>query len=368
MSVTLGVSPRLSGGRLVIDQELRMMKSSLLYADRVNLVAPGLTMLWTLAPLRTMSPSNALPSIAELPHGVLRRLGFEGGPIRDVRRYLRKVVKLPPSDQRRQQLEQEFRPAIEEALAMVVTELGAHAPDFDQALESGAVTLTSDDFDLDNDADAQVDWFEEQLAKALADPSSSVVLDPVASRFARELGLQSNLGSYAASRSRRASTGMGLIERLPTFPGAPMSDVLEARSELEEARIGYRKAVKSLAQGLESAALEDSLPDEIDEMWHDEVQPRLAELRDSVSATRLARESAKDLFNMKGSGPTIAVVVAGLADVTSLLPTAQSAGVAAGSVVWAGTRQAFKARANKQKHDLVYLLETDRQLDGRRPR
>ena len=57
---TVGAAPtsRSASGAVALHNELRLVRSSLLYADRVDLIAPAASLLWTFAPLRGLDPDN----------------------------------------------------------------------------------------------------------------------------------------------------------------------------------------------------------------------------------------------------------------------------------------------------------------------
>ena len=197
----------------------------------------------------------------------------------------------------------------------------------------------------------------------MTDPGSHVLLDEVTTDFLRASeDFADAVPDMAGTRWRRAAVGIGLVERLPTFPDAPMSEVIEARKELAEGRARYRTSAKSLADRLESSALDATLPSEIDELRYDEVRPSLEDLRRTASETRVAGETIKRLATEGYGLPTILVTIANLPDLAAMLPSATALATAAGRVAAAGAGEAFKARSAVRHHDLVYLLDVDREL------
>lgn len=120
--------------------------------------------------------------------------------------------------------------------------------------------------------------------------------------------------------------------------------------------------MKGLAGKLKSSAMDTTLTSEIDELWHDEVRPNLENLRRTASKTRVAVETGKRLTEGYGL-PTLLVTIANVPDLASMLPSAASAGAAAGRVVAAGAGEAFRARSTVRQHDLVYLLDVDKKLN-----
>ena len=344
------------------------MRSSLLYADHVNLVAPSAAWLNTFSPLLDLDSDDPWLSVASLPSETLHRIGVEEVTFRDFRRAMRKLADRPYDDPQRLEGERLWRPALVKAKQQAVevfdsaevTELGA-------ALATGSVSMISDGTRLEESTEQQIRWFRDRLIQALADPNSSVLLDQATTKYLRDEGeYVDGLPHITDVRARRAALGTGLMERLPTFPDAPMGHVLEAREELAQDRAAYRSAVKDLSSKLASSALDDTLPSEIDELWQDDVRPKLESLRKNAKKTRVGVETAKRLVTEGYGMPTLFVAVANFADLAAALPDSAAAAAGITRVAVAGAQEAMKARAAVRQHDLVYLLDVNDKLSKSR--
>ena len=344
-----------------------MLRSSLLYADHVDLVAPSVGWLETFRPLLTLDEDNPWQGVAALPPETLQRLGVNGVHYRSFRRKMRHLGQLPMDDPQRMEGESLWKPAITDLVAEASTYLGSpESKELSMAVAAGAVALIGDGTRFEDSVEQQIDWFRDRLVESLNDPGSSVLLDEVATEFIRgSKAFSAGLPAMTENRTKRSSVGTGLVERLPTFPDAPMSLVLEAREELSEGRSMYRKSVKEMTNELKSSALDETLPSEIEELWYDEVRPKLDDMRESVSATRLAFETGKRLLTEGFGVPSILMGVANVAALTASLPaplTVTAVAAGAGRIVAAGAHEAFEARKAFQKHNLVYLLDVDKKL------
>lgn len=270
----------------------------------------------------------------------------------------------PVNDPERRECERMWRASLPQ-VAKTVSEVfdSGEAQDIEMALDAGSVSMISKGTRFEDPIDQQVSWFRDRLTEALGDPGTHMLMDGPSTAFLRDSEVYPDgLPTVAATRSRHAAVGTGLVEKLPTFPDAPMDHVLEAREELAEGRAKYRASAKHLADKLESSALDATLPSEIEELWLDDVRPRLEDLRRSVSKTRVAYETGKRLITEGFGLPTMAVAVANLPDLAALLPSTAAAAGAVGRVAAAGVAEVFKARSAVRQHDLVYLLDVDRKL------
>lgn len=357
LTVTVGVTPQSKpNGHPSLTDELRLLRSSLLYADHIDLVAPSAAWLSDFRPLRGIDASDPLRTISSLPPETLCRLAPEDVDPFMFLQAMQVLGSRPANDPARVESERQWREAIPELTRMANDVFDSReSQEIEMALEAGSVRMISEGTRFEDPVDRQIDWFRDRLTDALSDPDTHMLLDELTTDFLRESGnYPDGLPDVAASRSRHAAVGSGLVERLPTFPDAPMSHVLEAREELAEGRAKYRTSAKKLADKLQSSALDATLPSELEELWQDEVRPSLEELRDTASKTRVASETGKRLITEGFGLPTIAVALANIPDLVALLPSAAATAGAVSRVAAAGAAEAFKARATVRHHDLVY--------------
>lgn len=365
LTITVGVAPKTRpSGQPSLENELRLLRSALLYADHVDLVAPSAAWMNDFRPLRDVDLSDIWKAVISMPDPILRRLGVQEVSPFKFREGMRKLQARPIGDPDRAEAMRLWQDAIPRLMKQADEVFDSHeSTEIDAAIDASVVKLISDGTQFEDPEGLQEAWFCEQILRALANPNSHVLLDEVAAEILRgSKHPGEGLPSVANSRSRHAAVGAGLIEKLPAFPDAPMSQVLEAREELSEGRARYRNSTKRLADMLQSSALDETLPSEIDELWNDDVRPSLVELRRTVSATRVAFESGKSVASEGYRLPTVAVVVANIASFASMVPSELALGATLAQVATIGAAQAFKARATVRKHDLVYLLDVDKRL------
>src|SRR5699024_8037510 len=335
LTVTVGVVPQAKpSGQPSLTNELRLLRSALLYADHVDLVAPSAAWMQDFRPLRDVEIDDPWRTITALPSETMWRIGVQDVSPREFRRAMRKLAARPEDDPDRLENEQQWREVIPN-LKRQAEEVfdSAESEEIDMALDSSSVTMVSKGTRFEDGTERQMAWFRDRLVDALEDPRAHVLLDDIAAECLRRSdGIADGLQPLPGARTRRAAVGAGLVERLPAFPDAPMEHVLEARGELADGRARYRTSVKNLADQLQSSALDETLTSEIDELWQDEVRPSLDGLRNTVSRTRVAEETGKRLFTEGYGVPTLIVAIANLPDIASLLPTAATMGAAAARV------------------------------------
>lgn len=165
LTVTVLVSPLRRFGKDDLRRELRLVRSALLYADRVELVSTTSALLNTFEPLRCINHKDPWDDIRRLPDETLARI-FEGRSTKSVRKRLARLTQLPSYDPERSQLEATHLPDIQEALRKADALYGsAMAPELDLARDRGLVVLRDTGFVLEQRAREHRRWFDEKVAE-----------------------------------------------------------------------------------------------------------------------------------------------------------------------------------------------------------
>ena len=314
LKIVIATGPQQGAAGLSVEDDVRLVRSALLYADRVELISPGALMIASLAAGAAQGPDFVFELMGTLDESTLRHLGFDGD-IAQMRSTLATIKQLNdlPRAQRRRLLgaggSRQIRAIVaemvgkflhgEQGFEAVASNLWeqAGAPDLAVAADAGLLTLSTDAFDFSAQTGLQMEQYVETLRRLLADPQCHLMFDEqiagIVTAMLREE--QAEMHPLTAEHALRAATGTGLVERLPAFPEAPMDTILEARSELAESLVRYRKRIIDLSAKLISGPLESALKTEVDDLWRDEVRPTLVSLRRDLSATRLAKDAAFDL-------------------------------------------------------------------------
>lgn len=359
--------------------DLRLVRSALLYADTVELCSPMATLASsTVGGFGTRNPLAALEFWISSGDTMLAGL-VPGEPAAQTRQRLREahellsippsmVRKLPAQDARRiDQIRKEMTDMTD--LEEVIKTTGAY--ELEEAIEAGALTLAETRIDLDDTDAVLTQRFTTLLTDLLTSSSKHVLLDEAMADLASALSGNGALSpsDIALDRAERSSLGSGLIHHLPAFPDAPVSSVLEARAELEESRRRYRGHLRTLEKEINSGPLDPGRAGEITDLWRDTVDPAMNDLRRDLSGTRLAQEAGLAAVSDKGSWA--ALLAGGGALHAGVLPDDlwTTAGTFAAVVTTAtgrATAQAFKdAQArhhSARSHGLYYLLQLEDRL------
>ncbi|ALP49993.1 hypothetical protein C627_06970 [Corynebacterium glutamicum ZL-6] len=311
--VALGDATALDFSSLVgqrrVAEEVRLVRSALLYAGQVELVSPALFHLQKLIGLSN-SGADGVIELLEMHQG---EKGFDlvGRSQHEVEEVLRVTRELAAFQERYSRAQRRNNPDLREAQKVYDQYLGSGydsiassmrrqyveawrnygGDDIDQALESGALTFGSASLFRDEaTSDLNAEYLAALLTKLLQNPRSYLLLDDHIRLLAEELTQNGEVSpsDVALTNSARAGVGSRFIEHLPVFPDASMENILEARSELTDLRGRYFKGVRHVQDKIASSPLEADFLPEVDAYWRDEVHPTVAEMAKTAAQTKAA--------------------------------------------------------------------------------
>jgi hypothetical protein len=359
-----------------------MVRSALLYADTVELLSPAAVMVGSVAALHDSDADGWLGLFDGFDDATLTHLGLDGDPaeFRQVLAQYRSLAALPRAQRRAllgrhgaemQAVRNDFQRQLTSPdgtrgmLAQMLETAGA--PELVEAVESGALTLNWDFMPPEADTDTQIAQYSEHLKGLLASPNTHLLLDDRMAGIARGLVDEGHVTppDLTLLRAARSQIGTGLASHLPAFPRATIGSVLEARAELAAPLASYRGGVSRLADRVRSDPFDSGVDGEVADMWRDEVQPAITNLRNDLSRTRLVREAAVNLGTDAKSVVAGGGLFFGIEPFTSL-EQFTAAGVAAAPVVGQAVASAYKESAGRrecaQRHEFFYLLELDKRV------
>jgi hypothetical protein len=388
LKIVIATGPQQGPAGFSVEEDVRLVRSALLYADQVELISPGALMIASLAAGAAQGPDFVFELMGTLDENTLRYLGFDGD-IAQMRNILATIKKLNdlPRVERRKFLGADGSRRVRGMVAEMVGKFlhgeqgfetvasnlweQAGAPDLALAADAGLLTLSTDAFDFGAQTGLQMEQYVETLKRLLADPHSHLMFDEQIAGIVTAMLREERAGLHplTATHALRAATGTGLVERLPAFPDAPMDAILKTRSELAEPLVRYRKDVIDLSAKLLSGPLEPALKAEVNDLWRDEVRPTLVSLRRDLSVTGLVKDAAFNLAtDAKAlvSGAAGIGVFFGVGSVEDLTKWSAAAAATAGGFVIQSATQSVRAAATRREeartHDLYYLLAANDHL------
>lgn len=366
---------------LDLSQDLSLVKSTMLYADRVTLYSLGSSILSSIAAFKEASTQErARVAVRFLPH--LRpetpeknlellqaAVGLRG---RDAQRRI--------SKRNRQRLFAMANENFDKLEDMVFDQhRAAGIEGFREAVDSGMLEIHSfrqtsvealveatirGDGDLFRGADVPdvMQEYVEQVGRTLHDGGTYPVFDDLTGEFVSECisGGLIVAPRTAQHRSRYGGLAADLLGRLPSLEQATLEEALDVRRELDDPLRGFRLAVADFSREIASAGWSAEFSEEAEALFREKVEPEVQRIEAAISENNDLRRLLERAVDHGPAGISIGAVVASASDLSNL--AAAASGIAA-TAVRAGIERRRELR-EIESNRLYFFYRAERRLSG----
>jgi hypothetical protein len=383
LPVAIAATPESGGGsdlRLALTNEIRLVKSTILYADHVSICSPTLVMLNSTKWAADADPNERV----ELLRRVAPSLGYDWKP--ETVDLMQRVLSMPRRERRRlglpKNLTRDFDRSwieVQRVVDSLWNESGAS--EIQAAIDAGLVTVENLDIEgskletvsqmvraaaggEDFELDAMVAAFVGRLYDLTSGTDSSYpVFDDAAGSLVKA-GLGTGLfhsTPAAASRGGQAGVASGLISMLPSFSRASVSELIDIRKELQAPLIRFRASVGEMSRTMSSEFYEEGFDEGIEQLYVEVVAPALLEITETVADSSYLRVLADDVLRSPVGvvNGGIAVGVATLGDLPGLI----AGGALAMGPLVRSAWQSHLGREDAKRHKLYLLYRTEERME-----
>lgn len=291
-----------------LSHELDLVKAALLYADRVELVSAGASMLYGFVALSEVPPERRLALVREhAPANAGYRLSDENLRKMDLvlgagsRRQRRAMSKRQLAETRkqlqgvadegwrglRQDAEERFDAYNARGLEDAVNSGLIEIHTFEGNTVEGMLATTAEGHTTEATIEDILREYVERAAIAIDGPGYPLFEDMLG-RLVDEAVREGLIvpSPSAVHRGRHGGLAGDLLGRLPLFEGATVAEILDVRRALEGNLRGFRGAVSGFSREIRSAAWEPGFAGEADVLFRERVEPEVEGIREVVRENR----------------------------------------------------------------------------------
>lgn len=341
-----------------VEQEVRLLKPALLYADRVTLLSPSAAMLGAAEAVGHMDEPALIEFVRSVAPSInpssLAAFELYDQLQRTNRRSRDQIIALGQFRAMVRQMAKEWQEKVSELQA------SAGVPELAPAVEAGLLIVDPLVEDGEGD-DVLFNGYLNKLNLLMRDAEAYPLFDDATGDLVRA-GVAEGLfemGVQAREHAKRAAAASDFISRAPTFPQATISEILDIRGELTKPLSRFRGAVAELARKVESAAHDDDFGAEVQLLYEAEVEPALAELGELVGSNSYLRQLTNagygSVDKMVGGGSILALGLMKLATLPPLAAASVAVASAVGGVVGSAALSSAQAAENVEGHKLYFL-------------
>jgi hypothetical protein len=338
-----------SAGSLDLQEDLALVKASLLYADRVKLCSLGASVLSGIAQFQEASTEEQarlvvrfLPDLEPLMssqeiHFFEAVVGLRGREEkrRISKRTCRKILAMVSErggELEAMVLEQHRAAGIEgfrEAVNSGVLEVHPFRQTSAQSLIEATIRGGGNRLYGLDVADLLKEFLD-QVKSAVEDGFTYPMFDDLTGNFVAEAIRLGLIRGSEASIARGQYSGLSgeLLQRLPLFEEATVAEVLDIRRELEGPLRGFRLAVSDFSSQIRSAGWEPKFAEEADALFREKVQPEIERIEEAVLENRSLEELARRVVRHGATRATFGALVGSVSDLSVLAGLAMGLGSA----------------------------------------
>jgi anti-sigma28 factor (negative regulator of flagellin synthesis) len=294
----VSVMTGLAGGRsLTLHDEIQHCKSALLYADTVTLYTLKAAFIGSMAHAATMTTDGMLELLEQVAPSLSDGAKISPEQVRNARERLANLPQrsqlTPKQKQELSGLKSQLREQLAKFQELGETQLAeSGVAELEPAISSGVLVVDpifhDDSTSSETFTDDMLTHWMDRLSEVLSAPDSYPFLDDEMTSLARHAVEEGKIGAsrMVLDRQSNAGLGVGLIGRLPNFPHALMSEVLDVRRELALPLGRFRSGIHTMQTTFPSTGLDEDFGARVDDVYKLQVQPAIDEINELVKENK----------------------------------------------------------------------------------
>lgn|GEM_PF-2374213 len=297
----------LGGDPTAVNDDLKLIRSGLLYADHISVLSLGTTLLHQFLRLNDLDDTTLITfflnqmfeagglsaeQMEQFEHvfSVMKQIESQKDSVN------RSTWRKGPQFAEQRKVWKQVRPILCEVTDGVRRNFenmweSAGGEEIDAAEKAGILSFddawTSELYQLfeSDDLEAKAQFF----LKSLKTSGSAILMDPMMHDLYKAMHNEGRLHipKFRQDNIRTTKLGTQMTISLPNLSHAPVPVILEVRNQIEPRLHQYRQSVKTLNTKLHEEIFSECLDEEIEQLWFDDVLPHVQELEMAVYDSRL---------------------------------------------------------------------------------
>src|SRR5258706_1498426 len=395
LHITIGTHP---AKELSLEQEIKLTKTALLYADRVKLYSLTSSALKMASQFGNLPLSYRLRDLEQVTRVISSHTGSEKlvdffSSFRELsnKRYLsskelvfkKQVEKMLNSqwDEIQQVASKiiqnsrigELDKAIEDGILELHTFKNTNTNDtvanfMADSIEAAAVVSTGIKRKSTPQDDEIISEFVEHVFDSVSSGGFTYPLFDEQTASLVRAGIRENKVSvpeFGLDRGKQMGLVKHLFEYLPTFDNATIDEILDIRRELDKPLTRFRKAIINFSQDIKSAAWDKDFPPEVDKIYYRDVKPALLDIEESVKSNKFLVALIRKLAEKPAVLPVGSLFSMAISQISSLpneIAASLGIGVASASLIYEAYDEWAKKKQTTEQNLLYFYYGVDKRL------
>jgi len=358
--ITVGSYP---SRELNIDNELKLIKTSLLYADQTKLCSLQSSLIISILSFASLSENQKMECL----ENILLQTNNDLQQITEIKSLFSMYHKLLKKKKNKQELllmlrlKKEFQKLFvpfEEELKKIAITSGIN--ELIPAIESGLLEVDIYGKSKESVMDDFTSEFIASLGEALISRKTYPLFDDKTGKLIN-VGIKERLFKFSDSSSNKAKhVGFvsNIMQRLPTFDRAKVDEILDIRKSLEKPLIRFRSAIFRLSEEIAHPQWDENFYYDSEKLFYREIKPAVEEIEEESKSnkylSKLLSQVVDNSLGIPATNSMLGMIIAKLRDFSEI--SAISFGIAAGAgTVAMRAMKEWKEKTKKIKRNQIYF-------------
>lgn len=208
--------------------------------------------------------------------------------------------------------------------------------------------------------------YVELIQKSMTEGKSYPLFDDQAGDIARALvekGIAS-LSEIREHRAKQSALAADLLQRLPTFEQASISQILEVRSQLEQPLINFRSAIIEFSEDLDTMPWTEDFVLKADDLVRQKVEPAVADIEKKVEENSSLRSLVSKTFRPRSIAQGLGLGFTSLSHVPDVVSLLGAVGVTVCQTMHNTFKEYAEFRSDLEARPMYFYYGANQRLGG----
>lgn len=369
--ITIGSYP---SQEISLENDLRLVKSALLYADKVKLCSLMSSMMLTLVTLK----ESDLPRHLEMLQVLIPPMSEDQDKAKELVGQLQNIRQIMYKEKpsKRELLQRaQIRPKLSQMRSTLIGIAermlrDAGMDSLTNVIQTGLLELHTFRAGDTWESSSMANEFVEVLSTAISTGSTYPLFDDKTGNLVN-LGVRAgkiDVSEGGVMRGKHCGLASRLLERLPLFDDASVSEVLDIRRELEGSLVRFRSAMIKFSEQIKTAAWDEDFSFEAEQVFQRDVAPAILEIEEAVRSNKYLASLTRKLLDKPlviPSGSALALVMSQLGAMPQLVAQALGISIASGLVAYDAYEEWRQKKQAAEQNQLFFYYRSGRLLADR---
>lgn len=334
--ITIGSYP---SQNISLESDLRMVKSALLYADKVKLCSFTSSMMLTLVALKDSDQRRHLEMLEVLIPPMSEDKEQATRLVEQLNLFRQILYKKNPTKQdllQRAKIQPglaQMRNTLKEIAERLLRDAGMDS--LTHAIQTGLLELHTFRAGDTWDTGSMMNEFVEVLSTAISNGATYPLFDDQTGNLVN-LGVRGGkitVSESGVARGKHCGLASRLLERLPLFDEASVKEVLDIRRELEGSLVRFRSAMIRFSEKIKNAAWDEDFSFEAEQVFQRDVEPAILDIEEAVRSNKYLATLTRKLVDKPliiPSGSALALLMSQVGAMPHIVAQALGVGITSG--------------------------------------